>query len=430
MECLVLMIFIGILLGCVAADVSILYALMAGYILFVLYAKKKGFSFGEVLGMSIEGVKTVKNILITFFLIGTLTALWRAGGTIPAIVCYSIKVMRPGLFLVIAFLLNSIVSFLTGTSFGTAATMGTICMTMGRALELDPVMMGGAILSGVFFGDRCSPVSTSALLVAELTKTDLYENIKNMLKTALVPFLVTCLIYTIYGWYAATKGNGMPEIYSIFAEEFQMGLLTLLPAVLILLLSLWKVNVKKTMLASILAAVFVCITCQKLSFGEIVCFSVFGFKTSNGALAPMINGGGIVSMLRVAAIVCISSSYAGIFQKTGLLEPICRLIDGMGKRFSTYTVVLLTSIAASAVSCNQTLSIMLTEQLCSHIEKEKCRRALYLEDSVVIVAPLIPWSIAGAVPLATVGAPTASLMTSFFLFLIPIWELMTQRRKV
>lgn len=55
-------------------------------------------------------------------------------------------------------------------------------MTMAQTIGVNPVFAGGAVLSGIFFGDRCSPVSTSAMLVSEVTRTDLYENIKGMVK--------------------------------------------------------------------------------------------------------------------------------------------------------------------------------------------------------------------------------------------------------
>ena len=42
-------------------------------------------------------------------------------------------------------------------------------------------------------------MSTSALLVAGLTKTDLYKNIKLMFRTSLVPTIATCLIYAALG---------------------------------------------------------------------------------------------------------------------------------------------------------------------------------------------------------------------------------------
>ena len=67
-------------------------------------------------------------------------------------------------------------------------------------------LLGGAMLSGVYFGDRCSPVSTSALLVSELTETNIYDNIKRMLKTALVPFLLSCGVYAALGM--AKSGSG------------------------------------------------------------------------------------------------------------------------------------------------------------------------------------------------------------------------------
>ena len=48
--------------------------------------------------------------------------------------------------------------------------------------------------------------------------------------------------------------------------------------------------------------------------------------------------------------------------------------------------------------------------------------ASHLENTAVVIAPLIPWSIAGAVPLATVGAPTACILTACYLYLLPVWN--------
>ena len=190
MEWIALGLFCAALLICIVLDLSILYALAFGLLVFLLYGRRKGFSWCELFRMAFEGIRTVRNILITFFLIGIMTALWRAAGTIPVIVCYASGLIRPSVFLLMAFLLNCLVSVLTGTSFGTAATMGVICAAIGTSMGVSPLLTGGAVLSGAFFGDRCSPVSTSALLVAAVTKTDIYDNIRRMVKTAFVPFLL------------------------------------------------------------------------------------------------------------------------------------------------------------------------------------------------------------------------------------------------
>ena len=45
---------------------------------------------------------------------------------------------------------------------------------------------------------------------------------------------------------------------------------------------------------------------------------------------------------------------------------------------------------------------------------------------MIVIAPLIPWSIAGGMPLTTVGAPTMSIWFAFYLFLLPIFSFGTE----
>ncbi len=46
----------------------------------------------------------------------------------------------------------------------------------------------------------------------------------------------------------------------------------------------------------------------------------------------MMNGGGLKSMIKVAAIVSLSSCYAGIFEGTGLLKPIQGKIEALSRK--------------------------------------------------------------------------------------------------
>ena len=94
----VLLLFVAILLCCVVAGISVLYALILGYVLFAVYSLARGFSVKELWRMSVEGVMTARKVLITFMLIGILTALWRQSGTIPAIVSYSSNLIVPQFF--------------------------------------------------------------------------------------------------------------------------------------------------------------------------------------------------------------------------------------------------------------------------------------------------------------------------------------------
>ena len=422
MAWLTLGLFCAGLLACIALDASILFALSFGLLLFFPYGRSRGFAWGELWKMALDGVKTVKNILVTFVLIGILTALWRAAGTIPTIVCYASALIRPRVFLLMTFLLNCGVSVLTGTSFGTGATMGVICAAMGTAMGVDIRLIGGAVLSGVYFGDRCSPVSPSALLVAELTHTAVFDNIKRMLRSALVPFFLSCGVYGVLGLRCA-NGGALPDLRAAFGRCFALHPLALLPAAVILLLSAFRVNVKKAMLASIVTAIPLCLALQRAAPLDLLRAALTGYRAADAEIAAMLDGGGVLSMARVGGIVCLSSSYSGIFQKTGLLDGAKRGVEALAAKSTPFAAMLCTAVAGGMVACNQTLTTMLTHQLCGGLETDGGTLALDLEDTAVVVSPLIPWSIAGGVPLAAVGAPASAILFSCYLYLLPLWRL-------
>ncbi|MBP2025448.1 Na+/H+ antiporter NhaC family protein [Peptoniphilus stercorisuis] len=419
-ESIVLGVFILSLIFCVVSKISIIIVLFFGYILFFIYGLYEKNSFKSMIKMSLKGVYQVKNVTITLFIIGILTSVWRGSGTIAFIIYHSTKLIRPNSFIFITFLLCSLVSFLIGTSFGTAATMGAICMTMAASLGVDQVFVGGAILSGCYFGDRMSPMSSSALLVSEITNTDIFDNIKIMFKIAFIPFMITCIIYLFLGFSLNSSGE-IISIDRLFERNFNLSIITIIPAIIIVVFSFFKVDVKKTMILSILLGSLICIFVQDMEVLELFKFYVLGYKSMDQELAKILNGGGIVSMFGVILTIFISSAYAGIFEQTNLLKGFKKNVDNIAYRYSKYASVYFVAIFTSIISCNQTLSILLTYQLSEDIIKDNKKLAIILANTVIVIAPLIPWSIAAKVPLETVGASTKSIIFSFYLYLLPIY---------
>ncbi len=428
MEFLTLAAFCCLLLVCLLFDLPILLALSGGLLLFVWAARHKGFGAGAIWNMCLSGIMTARNVLIMFALIGVLTALWRAAGTIPAIICYASWLFVPSCFLTVVFLLNCLVSVLTGTAFGTGATMGVVCAAVATSLGVDPALLGGAVLAGVFFGDRWSPVSTSALLVSELTMTDLFTLLRLALRTTLVPFLLSCGIYTAIS-FTLPGGGDIPDLPGLFSKAFVIEPLCLLPAIAILVLALRRVRVLYTLLISILLALPVALLIQGHSPAQLLEWCITGYTPQEPELQPLLSGGGLLSMARVAAIITISSAYAGLFQQTCLLIPVQQRLEQLAVRYSYFSVVLLASTAVNMIACNQTLGIILTKQLRANMDKDNTKLDASLSDSAVIVAPLVPWSIAAGVPLASVGAPSESILWACFLYLLPLWHLVKEHRE-
>ena len=409
------------LITCLLLKFSVVYALVIGYIIFIIYGLIKRHNLIILIKKSFEGVLTVKNILLVFILIGMITALWRASGTIAFIVYMGSKLVSPSILILLTFLLCSILSVLIGTSLGTAATMGVICVSIGKTMGVNPYYVGGAVLSGIYFGDRCSPMSTSALLIAELTKTNLYTNIKLMIKTSIIPFVMTCLFYLFLG-FKSTVSNINVDVTEIFKQNYNLNIIVIIPAILIIILSILKINVKKTMLVSIVISFIIAIFIQRDSVVALINYCIFGYHHPNERLNLMMKGGGILSMVNVSLIVGISSSYSGIFKETKMLVSLKKHLKDFSKKTSSYFVIFLSSIISGAIACNQSLGTILTNELCGELV-EKQKMAIILENTVILLVGLIPWNIAMEVPLKAIDVGIMAGVYAFYLYFLPLWNL-------
>ena len=414
-------------------NINIVYPLFIGLLLLMMVAIRRGFKFKDVFNMALKGGKKSLLIIRIFVLIGAITAIWRASGTVAFIVYYGIELMNPNYFILYAFILCGIVSFLLGTSFGTVGTIGVVMMILAKSGNVNINMTAGAIIAGAYFGDRCSPMSSSAILVANVTETELYTNIKNMFRSGVIPLVLSLVAYAVLSRlnplvFQSNNINGS------ILEVFNIHITAILPAAIILVLAAFRVDVKLSMLISIIIGMFLAFILQGYSILHILKYTMVGFSLDNGgALNDIIKGGGILSMLKIALIVMISSAYSGIFEGTQILKEIERVLDTIARRYGIFTSTIITSLITASLGCTQALAILLTNQLISNTYKkekrDKYELALDIEDTAVVLSPLIPWNIAGAVPAAALTATAGFIPFAFYLYLIPICNLIAKRLK-
>lgn len=411
LEILILFLFMINLFVAIIFDISIILALSLNLILLSLYAYIRKFSPREIWSMAFTGIKDTKTILLVFSLIGMITGIWRLSGTIAYIIYHGTSFISPKFFYVGVFVFNSAISFLTGTSFGTASTAGIISMSISNAMGFNPVVCGGAILSGCFFGDRSSPMSTSALLVATLTKTDLYVNLRNMFRTCTLPLMLTIATYQIFNLGIEAKVD--KESIEMIREIFNFNFLLIIPTLSIIILSILKIDLKINMLISIVISIVFAMVFQGRSLAEVFHALIFGFHLDSPA-GKLINGGGFFSMFKMLLIVGISSGYFGFFKETDLLVGVKKFVNRTFSKLPKMLVMSLMSTMISVFSSNQTLSIMLTYEMARESYDDRDKLALDMENSAVMTPSYIPWNIAGRTPLEMVGAPLMSLYFSFY----------------
>lgn len=95
------------------------------------------------------------------------------------------------------FLVGAIVSFTTGTSWGTFAILIPIAAPMIIALDLPAPLILAAILGGGVFGDHCSPISDTTAVSALASGCDLLEHVRTQLPYALVAGGISFTLYII-----------------------------------------------------------------------------------------------------------------------------------------------------------------------------------------------------------------------------------------
>ena len=242
-----------------------------------------------------------------------------------------------------------------------------------------------------------------------------------MIKTSIIPFIVTCLFYLFLG-FKSTVSTVNIDVTEIFSQNYNLSIVVIILAILIIILSILKINVKKTMLVSIVVSFIISMFIQKESVLSIINYCTYGYHHSNEKLNLMMKGGGIVSMINVSLIVGISSSYSGIFKETKMLVPLKEYLKGFSEKTSNYFVIFLSSIISGAIACNQSLGIILTNELSEELV-DKQERAIILENTVILLAGLIPWNTAMVVPLRTLDVGIMSGLFAFYLYLLPLWNL-------
>jgi len=397
--------------------------------IFFFIAIKRGVSIKDGLRYLIEGGKESLGVLKIFILIGAIVSLWMISGTVPAIVYYGINLIHPSFFAISAFVLSAFISMLLGTSFGTIGTVGISLIVMARAGGGNTLIIAGAILSGAYLGDRASPMSSSANLVASITNTNLYDNIKRMTKTSIIPLIISLVLYLILSLFTPVNYSNS-DILSQLTSTFNINIIALLPALIIIVLSFFKIEVKISMFISMLVAAIISFILQHATFSEIIKTAIFGFQLPvNNPLYSIIKGGGILSMVKLALIVFLSSALTGIFQGANMLDFIEKYLSKIKRSDTLFFTTIVTSIVSAMVGCTQVLAVMLTKMTMnntySRLGYDKECLALDLENSAIVIAPLIPWNVAVLVPLTTLGVDARAILFTFYLILLPLVSLMT-----
>lgn len=390
-----------------------------------------GYTWVEIEEGIVDTIKMAMSAIIIIMVIGMLVGVWIEAGIIPTMVFYGLQILSPGFFLLASFLICSVVSLATGSSWSTVATVGIALMGIGITLGVSVPMIGGAIISGSYFGDKMSPLSDTTNLAPAMAGANLFDHIRHMVYTTGPSFIISAILYGILGMQYAGKDLDMMAVNDLLGAMDQLFVIS--PFLLIVPLSVIGMVIYKipaipglfgaTVLGAICAFVF-----QGSDLGSLIDIANNGYvsETGKAAVDDLLSGGGMQSMMWTTSLTLCAMIFGGVMERTGMLNVIAEKILSRAK--STGDLIFATIISCFGIvliAGDQYLSIVIPGRMYKDAYKA---RGLHpknlsrcLEDAGTLASPMIPWSSCGAFMMMTLGlAPWTYVPYCFLNLLNPI----------
>ena len=405
--------------------------LLVGALVAAIMGLKAGYSWSEIEQGIIDAITNAVTAVIILSLIGVLIGIWILSGVVPTLLYYGLKILHPSIFLPATVIICSITSVATGSSWGTAGTIGIALIGIGESLGFPLPVVAGAVISGAYFGDKMSPLSDTTNLAPVAAGTDLFTHIRHMTYTTGTAIILTLLIEIGLGFhYSAGTASleSVNEILTTLSSQFNISLILLIPPVLIMGMALKKIPAVPGITVGILAGVVLGIIFQGNNLGDILTAAFSGFTIKSGVetVDNLLTKGGLDSMSYTILIIICAMMFGGIMEATNQLKVIVTAVLKSAKSSGSLIVTtVLTGVAAALILAEQYISVVLTSRMYQQAYRDQGLHPKNLsravEDSATITGAIVPWNSCGAYMAATLGVATLAYAPfTFFCWLSPL----------
>ena len=94
----------------------------------------------------INSIMVAMQSIMILWSVGVVIGTWISAGIVPSMIYYGLEILSPQIFLFASFVICSIVSLATGTSWGTVGTVGLSLLGISFGLGIPaPIVAGGHI---------------------------------------------------------------------------------------------------------------------------------------------------------------------------------------------------------------------------------------------------------------------------------------------
>lgn len=182
-------------------------AILASIVAIGMAVWKKIFTVTEAVDAWIDGMKGLLITGVILLLAWSLSSVIKDLGTAKYLVTLLSDTIPAFLLPSIIFILGAIISFATGTAYGTMGILMPLAIPLGYSVSSDMgyvIVCTSAVLTGAIFGDHCSPISDTTILSSMGAGCNHIEHVRTQMWYAIFVAIVT----VVFGYIPA--GFGVP----------------------------------------------------------------------------------------------------------------------------------------------------------------------------------------------------------------------------
>lgn len=179
---------------------SILYAVIGTIALTAVLLRTDGvFSSADIEKKIIAGSAEFLDVGVLILLALALGNLTKDLGTGPFVAQLLQNSLPTEVIPALVFVLGAVMSFATGTSYGTFSIMVPIALPIGAATGISPELLFGACIAGGVFGDNSSPISDTTIVASVASGTSVIDHARTQLPFALIAATLSVVGYLLLG---------------------------------------------------------------------------------------------------------------------------------------------------------------------------------------------------------------------------------------
>lgn len=405
----------------------------------------KGLTWSAIQDNVLENIKAATPAILILLMVGALIGSWLISGIVPSMIYYGLGIFSPSVFVASACVITAILAIVIGSSWSTSATLGVALMSIGYAMDINPGLVAGAIVSGAYFGDKMSPLSDTTNLASGVAGVDLFTHIRYLSLTTFPSLIISLLLYTVLGFSMgadASSADNTLRYREIIGQQFNVNPLLLLVPAGVIFLIVRKVPALPSLFAGAMAG----IACAVLFQGDLVAtlgselgntyqvamqalYGDINVVTGDAVLDELLSSSGMYGMLNTIWLILAAMVFGGVMEACGFLGRITqalisRVRSDAGLITATGATCMVTNVSAS----DQYLALVVPGRMFVNAYRERGlapqNLSRTLEDTGTVTSVLVPWNTCGAYHAGVLGVATLSYAPwAFFCLISPAMTL-------